>query len=57
MIVEWVGLPESLTSTIASFEAAGEDRIAARDSRLMRARFEIVTLDILTTWLRFVILL
>ena len=51
MIIEWVGLPESLTSTIASFEAAGEDRIAARDSRLMRARFEMLTLDIPTTLL------
>ena len=41
----WAALPESLTSTTASFEAVGEARMAARDSRLMRARFEMFRLD------------
>lgn len=47
MIIGVVAEPESLTSTIASLEAAGEARRAARDSRLMRARFEILRVDIL----------
>lgn len=49
MIIGVVAVPESLTSTIASLEAAGEARRAARDSRLMRARFEILRVDILAT--------
>jgi hypothetical protein len=32
---------------MASLEAAGEARMAARDSRDMRARFEMFRLDIL----------
>lgn len=49
MIIGVVAVPESLTSTIASLEAAGEARRAARDSRLMRARLEILKVDILAT--------
>jgi hypothetical protein len=53
LIIGVVAVPESLTSTIASLEAAGEARRAARDSRLMRARFEILRVDILVTVLGF----
>lgn len=49
LIIGVVAVPESLTSTIASLEAAGEARRAARDSRLIRARFEILRVDILVT--------
>ena len=49
MIIGVVAVPESLTSTIASLEDAGEARRAARDSRLMCARFEILRVDILVT--------
>jgi hypothetical protein len=47
--VRGVAVPESLTSTIASLEAAGDARRVARDSRLIRARFEILRVDILVT--------